>query len=70
MILEHILTHGLFYAVVATVYLFLVMILFSPRIWGYNDYPDVVKKIETIMLDARTRPRIDRFAFGTYKEYH
>ncbi len=30
--------------------------------------PDVAARIEQIMREARTRPQIDRFAFGTYKD--
>jgi hypothetical protein len=44
MVLTHIITNGLFYGAVLTGYLFLFMITFSPRVWGYKDYPDVVKK--------------------------
>jgi hypothetical protein len=44
MFITHILTHGLFYGGVVTGYLFLVMIIFNPRVWGYNDYPDIVKR--------------------------
>ncbi len=43
MISKYILTQGLFFAVVVNVYLFLMMITLSPRIWGYSDYPEVVK---------------------------
>jgi len=43
MAITHIITHGLFYGIIATGYLFLIMITFSPRIWGYQDYPEVVK---------------------------
>ena len=43
MILTHVITHGLFNGVIVTGYLFLVMIAFSPRVWGYQDYPEVVK---------------------------
>ncbi len=51
MIIDHIITHGLFYGAVLTGYLFLFMIIFSPRVWGYQDYPDVVKK----KVPAQTR---------------
>jgi hypothetical protein len=44
MVIAHIITHSLFYGVVVTGYLFLVMIMFSPRVWGYQDYPDIIKK--------------------------
>lgn len=44
MVLTHIITHGLFYGIVVTAYLFLVMITMSPRVWGYQDYPEAVKK--------------------------
>lgn len=36
--------HGLLYGAVVTVYLFLFMIMASPRIWGYADYSDAVKR--------------------------
>lgn len=44
MITTQIITHGLIYGAVATGYLLLIMIVFSPRVWGYNDYPDIIKK--------------------------
>ncbi len=44
MVNTHIITYGLFYGIVATGYLFIVMITFSPRVWGYKDYPDIVKR--------------------------
>jgi hypothetical protein len=44
MAIQRIRAYGLFYSLVATGYLFLFMITFSPRIWGYKDYPDVVKR--------------------------
>jgi hypothetical protein len=44
MVGTHIITHGLFYGAVLTGYLFLLMITLSPRVWGYKDYPDIVKK--------------------------
>jgi hypothetical protein len=34
---------SLIFAGIANVYLFFVMITTSPRVWGYSDYPDVVK---------------------------
>lgn len=43
MILDHIISHSLFYAIVVTGYLFLMMITISPRVWGYNDYPQAIK---------------------------
>jgi len=43
MVITHLITHGLFFAVVFNGYLLLVMVLISPRVWGYTDYPDVVK---------------------------
>lgn len=43
MITNHIITHGLFYAILATGYLFLMMVTTSPRVWGYSDYPQIVK---------------------------
>jgi hypothetical protein len=43
MILFHFITHGLLYSVVVTGYLFILMITISPRVWGYHDYPQVIK---------------------------
>lgn len=43
MIVEHLLTHGLFYAIVVTSYLFVMMVTTSPRVWGYNDYSQAIK---------------------------
>ncbi len=33
-----------------------------------SEHPEIAARIEQIMLKARTRPQIDRFAFGTYKD--
>jgi hypothetical protein len=41
--IAHIVTQGLFYGVIVTGYLFLTMIALSPRVWGYQDYPEAVK---------------------------
>jgi hypothetical protein len=43
MVVEHLLTHGPFFALAVNGYLLLVMILTSPRVWGYVDYPAVIK---------------------------
>ena len=40
----HVLTHGLIYALVVNLYLFVMMITLNPRIWGYQDYPEAVKR--------------------------
>jgi len=44
MVIKDIITPALFYGAVTNGYLFLMMITFSPRVWGYKDYPDIVKK--------------------------
>jgi len=44
MVITHVISHGLFYGVVVTGYLFLIMITSSPRVWGYKDYPEIVKR--------------------------
>ena len=31
------------------------------------DYPDIVVRLDKIMLDARTMPQIEKFSFGKYK---
>ncbi len=43
MAVKHVIIQGLFYATVVNVYLFIFMITTSPRIWGYSDYPEVIK---------------------------
>ena len=43
MIISHLIIHGLIFGIIVNSYLFLVMITTSPRIWGYQDYPEVVK---------------------------
>ena len=41
--LTHLAAHGLFYAVIVNGYLLLVMVLTSPRVWGYSDYSESIK---------------------------
>lgn len=43
MLVAHILVHSLIFAVSVNAYLFMVMITISPRVWGYADYPAVIK---------------------------
>jgi hypothetical protein len=43
MVITHLITHGLFYTFITDGYLLLVMILTSPRIWGYTDYSVAIK---------------------------
>jgi hypothetical protein len=43
MVIAHLITHGLFYAGVVTVSLFLLMITMNPRVWGYADYSEAIK---------------------------
>lgn len=51
MAIHRVIMYGLFYGLVVTGYLFLVMITFSPRVWGYKDYPEIVKQ----KVPAQTR---------------
>ncbi|MGD1008823.1 MAG: hypothetical protein ABR951_01590 [Candidatus Aminicenantales bacterium] len=51
MVIRHVLTHGLIFAVSANAYLFLVMISTTPRVWGYTDYPKAIKN----KVPAQTR---------------
>jgi len=44
MVFNHMLRHGLFFGLVATGALFLIMITTSPRVWGYVDYPETIKR--------------------------
>lgn len=41
-LLIHILINGLIFAVILTAYLFFVMFKFSPRVWGFSDYPKAI----------------------------
>jgi len=43
MVLRQMVVHGFGFALVANGYLLLVMLATSPRIWGYSDYPEVVR---------------------------
>jgi hypothetical protein len=43
MVLRLMIMHGLAFALVANVYLLLMMVTMSPRIWGYVDYPEAVR---------------------------
>ena len=43
MIVKHVLGHGLAFAAIANAYLFLIMILANPRVWGLSDYPPAIK---------------------------
>ena len=44
MLSNYTIQHGLISGAIFTGYIFLLMITLSPRIWGYQDYPDSVKK--------------------------
>ncbi len=44
MLITQVIINGLSYGVIVTGYLFLIMIGFSPRVWGYQDYPEIVKR--------------------------
>ncbi len=43
MILNHLITHGLFFALAVNGSLLIMMITTSPRVWGYTDYSDMIK---------------------------
>ncbi len=43
MVFEKILFNGLIYTLIGAGYLFVIMIIFNPRIWGYQDYPERIK---------------------------
>lgn len=38
----NIIFHGLIFAIILTAYLLFTMVKFSPRIWGFSDYPKVI----------------------------
>ena len=42
-IIKTVVIDSLVFAGITNLSLFLMMITFSPRVWGYSDYPDVVK---------------------------
>jgi hypothetical protein len=43
MLTTYTLLHGLIFGIAFTGYIFFLMITLSPRIWGYQDYPERVK---------------------------
>jgi hypothetical protein len=43
MITSYVITQAAIYAIIVNGYLLILMITFSPRVWGYNDYPDSIK---------------------------
>jgi hypothetical protein len=43
-VVEHVFWHGLFYAIAVNGYLLIMMVSLSPRVWGYSDYPEEIKK--------------------------
>ncbi len=38
----YILINGIFFAIILTLYLLFIMIRYSPRIWGFSDYPKAI----------------------------
>jgi hypothetical protein len=44
LIIKTVVVDSLIFAGAANLYLFLIMITTSPRVWGYSDYPPVVKE--------------------------
>ncbi len=49
--ISHGIRHGLIFGTISTLYLFSIMRTFSPRVWGYNDYSDRIKR----KVPAQTR---------------
>ena len=43
MVFLHILLHGLFYVLIVNGSLFFIMITVSPRVWGLQDYPEMIQ---------------------------
>ncbi len=43
MLPEYTIIHGLLFGLAVTSYLLLIMVLFNPRVWGYQDYSDEIK---------------------------
>jgi hypothetical protein len=44
MVLVNILVYGFLYTLIGTGYIFILMVTFNPRIWGYQDYPKRIKE--------------------------
>jgi hypothetical protein len=44
MVFSTVVIDSLVFAAIANLYLLLMMITTSPRVWGYSDYPDAVKE--------------------------
>jgi len=43
MVLHHVLSHSLLFALIVNGYLLMVMITTSPRVWGYADYSQAIR---------------------------
>lgn len=41
-LLSNIIFHGLLFAITFILYLLIIMVKFSPRIWGFSDYPKAI----------------------------
>jgi len=44
MLLNYSIVQGLLFALIFNSYLFLIMISFNPRVWGYQDYSEEIKE--------------------------
>ena len=41
-LLINIIFHGFVFAIILTAYLLFIMVKFSPRVWGFSDYPEAI----------------------------
>ena len=41
-LLENIIVHGSIYVIIVNLYLFVIMLTLSPRVWGYTDYGESI----------------------------
>jgi hypothetical protein len=44
LVLTHVISYGFFFAFITTGYLLIIMIAFSPRVWGLQDYPKAIRE--------------------------
>ena len=62
MVVSHIVTHAIVFALVANGLLFLMMVGTSPRVWAYNDYPKELKR--QVPPQSKAERRLGRLAFA------
>jgi len=58
-LLTNMILHGIIFAIVITLYLLFTMVKFSPRIWGFSDYPKTIT--DTVPPQTKAEKKIGIF---------